>query len=81
MEECSAIRQNKLPPKLEDLGSFFILCAVGDVAISRAFCDLGASVNLMPYSICKRLQVGELKPTMISIQLADQILQVPYWDT
>ena len=72
MEECSAIIQNKLPPKLKDLGSFSIPCAVGDITISRALYDLGVSVSLMPRSICKRLQVGELKPTTISIQLADR---------
>ena len=66
-EECSAIIQNKLPLKLTNPGSFSIPCSVGDVAISRALCDLGASVSLMPYSICQKLQVGELKPTTISL--------------
>jgi len=60
-------RSVKLPPKIEDSGSSSIPYAVGDVSISRALCDLRASVSLMPYSICKRLQVGELKPTTISI--------------
>jgi len=64
-EECSAIIQNKLPPKLSDLGSFSIPCSVGDVTISRALCDLGASMSLMPYSIYKKLQVGDLKPTYL----------------
>lgn len=76
-EECSAIIQNKLPPKLTDPGSFSIPCSVGDVAISRALCDLGASVSLMPYSICQKLQVGELKPTTISLQLADRSVKHP----
>ena len=70
--ECSVIIQNKLPPKLSDPGSFSIPCSVGDMTISKALCDLGASVSLMPYSICKKLQVGELKPTTISLQLADR---------
>jgi len=60
-------RSVKLPPKIEDPGSFSIPYAVGDVSISRALCDLRATVSLMPYSICKRLQVGELKRTTISI--------------
>ena len=58
--ECSAIIQNKLPPKLSDPGNFSTPCSVGGLTISRALCDLGASVSLMPYSICKKLQVGEL---------------------
>ena len=45
-EECSTIILNKLPPKLSDLGSFSIPCSVGEVTISSALCDLGASVSL-----------------------------------
>jgi len=52
-EECSAILQNKLPPTLEDQGSFSIPFAVGDVLISRTLCDLRASGSLIPYSIYK----------------------------
>jgi len=55
IEECSVIIQNKLPHKLSDPRSFSIPCSVGDVAISRALCDLGASMSLMPFFICKKL--------------------------
>ncbi|KAJ9141117.1 hypothetical protein P3X46_031692 [Hevea brasiliensis] len=71
-EECSAILQNKLPPKLKDPGSFSIPCLIGDKKIDKALCDLGASVSLMPLSICKKLEIGELKPIIISLQLADR---------
>ncbi|XP_057984551.1 uncharacterized protein LOC110664552 [Hevea brasiliensis] len=74
-EKCSAILQNKLPPKLKDPGSFSIPCLVGDMNIDKALCDLGASVSLMPLSIFKKLDVGELKPTTISLQLADQSMK------
>jgi len=57
-EECSAILQNKLPPKLEDSRSVLIACTIGDVTISHALGDLKASVSLMPHLICKLLQVG-----------------------
>ncbi|KAJ4967326.1 hypothetical protein NE237_019175 [Protea cynaroides] len=50
-EECSAVIQNKLPPKLRDPGSFSIPCTIGEVDFSRALCDLGASVSLMPLSV------------------------------
>jgi len=76
-EGCNAIIQNKLPPKLSDPGSFFIPYSDGGLTISRALCDLGASVSLMPYSICKKLQVGDLKPTTISLQLADRSVKYP----
>jgi len=72
INECSVIIQNKLPPKLSDPGNFSIPCSFRDVAIRRALCDLRASVSLMPYSICKKLQVGDLKPITISLQLADR---------
>ncbi len=66
-DECSAILQNKLPPKLKALGSFSIPCLIGDKKIDKALCDLGASVSLMPLSICQKLEVRELKPTTISL--------------
>ncbi|XP_020260559.1 uncharacterized protein LOC109836923 [Asparagus officinalis] len=73
-QECSDIIQNKLPPKFKDPdpGSFSIPCTIGDMSINRALCDLGASVSLMPLSICNKLQMVDLKHTTISLQLADR---------
>ncbi|PIN11732.1 DNA-directed DNA polymerase [Handroanthus impetiginosus] len=76
-EECSAIIQNKLPPKLKDPGSFPIPCTIGTHFSGRALCDLGASINLMPYSIYRTLGLGEAKPTSITLQLADRSLTYP----
>ena len=76
-EECSAILQNKLPPKLKDLGSFTIPCTIGDQFIGKALCDLGASINLMPLSIYKKLGLNEAKPTSVTLQLADRSLTYP----
>ncbi|XP_061372711.1 uncharacterized protein LOC133315155 [Gastrolobium bilobum] len=67
----------KFPPKLQDPGSFNIAIAVGNTNVGRALCDLGASINLMPLSICKSLGITELKPTMVSLQLADRSLRRP----
>ncbi|GJX30647.1 hypothetical protein Tco_0240502 [Tanacetum coccineum] len=50
-EECSAIVQNKPPPKLDDPGSFLIPCTVAGSVGYLALADLGASINLMPYSL------------------------------
>ncbi|KAK9725609.1 hypothetical protein RND81_05G157000 [Saponaria officinalis] len=44
-KECSVILLNKLPPKLDDPESFSIPCSIGNVAITSALCDLGASVG------------------------------------
>ncbi|MEI4884436.1 hypothetical protein, partial [Klebsiella pneumoniae] len=58
-KECSAIIQKNLPDKLPDPGSFVIPCTIGDVLIQRALCDLGASINLMPSSLMKKLACGK----------------------
>jgi len=57
-EECSAIIQNKLSPKLKDPGSFSISCVIGSETIEKAMCDLGASVSLMSLFLCERLGIG-----------------------
>ncbi|PIN25886.1 DNA-directed DNA polymerase [Handroanthus impetiginosus] len=77
IEECSAIIQNKLPPKLKDPGSFTIPCIIDIHFSGRALCDLGASINLMPYSIYRTLSLGEAKPTSITLQLADRSCTYP----
>ncbi|XP_039143276.1 uncharacterized protein LOC120280481 [Dioscorea cayenensis subsp. rotundata] len=76
-EECSAILQKKLPPKLKGPGSFTIPCSIGNVVFERALCDLGASINLMPLSIFKKLNLGEARPTTVTLQLADRSLKHP----
>ena len=76
-EECSAILQKKLPPKLQDPGSFSIPLSIGTQVSGKALCDSGASINLMPLSMFKRLRLGEPKSTTISLQLADRSYQHP----
>ncbi|XP_021715164.1 uncharacterized protein LOC110683120 [Chenopodium quinoa] len=77
VHECSAILQNTLPKKLGDPSSYSILVKLGDIENNKALCDLGASVSLMSLSICKKLQMGELKPTRISLQLVDRSVKFP----
>lgn len=62
-EECNAIIQRKLPPKLKDLGRFNIPCAKGSLKINHTLCDFGASINLMPLSLMRKLNLRERKPT------------------
>ncbi|XP_070682385.1 uncharacterized protein [Malus domestica] len=76
-EQCSAVLLHKLPPKKKDPGSFTISCTIGNCDFSSALIDLGAGVNLMPYSVFKRLGEGELKPTSSIIQLADRSITYP----
>jgi hypothetical protein len=76
-EECSAILQRKLPQKLKDPGSFTIPCTIGDSYFEKALCDLGASINLMPLSVFRKLGLGEVTPTTICLQMADRSLTYP----
>ncbi|GJY11105.1 reverse transcriptase domain-containing protein [Tanacetum coccineum] len=76
-DESSAIIQNKVPPKLEHLRSFLIPSTFGKTFSYNAFADLGASINLMPYSLYVKLSLNTLKPTKISVRLADRSFQYP----
>ncbi|XP_062100160.1 uncharacterized protein LOC133806040 [Humulus lupulus] len=76
-KECSAFLQDKFPPKLKDPRSFTISCTIGNTYCGMALCDLGASINLMSMSSFKQLGTGEVRPTAITLQLADRFLTHP----
>ncbi|XP_030933499.1 uncharacterized protein LOC115959285 [Quercus lobata] len=76
-EQVSSIIQNKYPVKCKDPGSPTISCRIGDHLIERALLDLGASVNLLPYSVYLQLGLGDLKPTTMTLQLADRSVKIP----
>ncbi|CAN6552280.1 unnamed protein product [Malus baccata var. baccata] len=71
-ENVSAILQRKLPPKCKDPGSFTIPCVIGNTSFESAMLDLGASINVMPYSIYASMNLGVLKNDGVIIQLADR---------
>jgi len=66
---CSAIIQKLLPPKFKDPISFTIPCTIGELAIGKELIDLGASINLMPLFVMRRIGDLELKPTRMTLQL------------
>ncbi|KAL4361952.1 hypothetical protein GQ457_04G019570 [Hibiscus cannabinus] len=70
-ETCLALMHNKVPAKKTDPGSFTIECFIGHNYPTKAFCDPGASINLMPKSVFQKLGIGEAKPTTVMLQLAD----------
>ncbi|XP_073119981.1 uncharacterized protein [Henckelia pumila] len=76
-KNCSALVQNKIPPKQKDPGSFSIPCVINDVQFHKDMCDLGANINLMPYSVFRKLSLGEPKSTRMSLQLADRSIKYP----
>ncbi|GJU39644.1 reverse transcriptase domain-containing protein [Tanacetum coccineum] len=69
--------QNKVPPKLGDPGSLIIPCNFSKAFPCNALADLGASINLMPYSLYAKLSLETLKPTKMSVRLADRSFQHP----
>ncbi|KHN45834.1 hypothetical protein glysoja_045229, partial [Glycine soja] len=75
---CSAVIQRILPPKHKDPRSVTIPCSIGAVSVSKALMDLGASINLMPLSMCRRLGELEIMPTKMTLQLADRSVTRPY---
>nr|GEU32983.1 reverse transcriptase domain-containing protein [Tanacetum cinerariifolium] len=75
--ESSAMIQNKVPPKLEDPGSFLIPRNFNKTFSCNALADLGASINLMPYFLYAKLSLKILKPTKMSIRLVDRSFQYP----
>ena len=76
-EECSALIRKGLPPKLEDPGSFFLPCTIGSLFINKGMCDLGASINLIPSSLVKKLGIEKVKPIQMSLELVDQSIVHP----
>ena len=73
----SAIIECKTPVKYKDPGCPTILVNIRGISVEKALLDLGASVNLLPYSMYKQLGLGELKPTSITLLLADRSIKIP----
>nr|GEU77755.1 reverse transcriptase domain-containing protein [Tanacetum cinerariifolium] len=76
-ENCSAMLLKKLPEKLGDPGKSLIPCDFPRMEVFHALADLGASINLMPLSIWKKLSLPELTPTRMTIKLADRSITRP----
>ena len=71
-EQVSSIIQCKTMVKYKDPGTPTISVNIGGTCIDKALVDLGASVNLLPYSVYRQLGLGELKPTNITLSLVDR---------
>ncbi|XP_026459851.1 uncharacterized protein LOC113360565 [Papaver somniferum] len=76
-EQVSSILQHNTPPKYKDPGCPNISCIIGDFMTKQALLDLGARVNLLPFSVYEQLGLGELKPTSVTLKLADRSVKVP----
>ncbi|RVW59397.1 hypothetical protein CK203_106267 [Vitis vinifera] len=76
-EQVSAIIQCKSPMKYKDSGCPTISVSIGGTCVEKALLNLGASVNLLPYSVYKQLGLGELKPASITLSLEDRSVKIP----
>ena len=75
-ELSTSLIRNNLPPKYKDPRSPTISIMVRNSKLGHALVDLGASVNLLPYSVYVELGLGELEPTNITLQLADRSVKI-----
>ena len=76
-KQVSVIIENKAPVKYKDPTCLTISVQIGDTYVEKALLNLGASVNLLPYSIYKQLGFGELKTTTMTLSLADWSIKAP----
>ncbi|KAK4731868.1 hypothetical protein R3W88_024856 [Solanum pinnatisectum] len=74
---CTAIMTKELVKKREDPEAFTIPCTIGMLQFAKALCDLGASINLMPYEIYKKLGLGEPKATTMRLLMANHSIKHP----
>nr|GEU70305.1 reverse transcriptase domain-containing protein [Tanacetum cinerariifolium] len=75
-ENCSAVILKKLPEKLGDTRKFLIPCGFNELKY-KALADLGASINLMPLSVRKKLGLPELISTRMTLELANRAICTP----
>ena len=74
---CSVVIKKNLPEKMKYLGSFTIPCIIGEFEFQKALCDSGSSINLMPLFVARKLILGELTPTTVTLQMADRTMVKP----
>jgi len=64
---CSSIIQKALPQKSSDPGSFTFPVTIGNLTVGKALLDLGASINLIPLSMLKKIGDVEVWPTRMTL--------------
>ncbi|KAK4733798.1 hypothetical protein R3W88_008059 [Solanum pinnatisectum] len=77
LQHCSAITTRSLVHKKEDPGAFTIPCTIGLLHFPKVLCDLGASINLTPLSIYKKVGLGDPKPNALRLLTTDGTLERP----
>ncbi|XP_068487052.1 uncharacterized protein [Phaseolus vulgaris] len=77
-DRYNAIIQNGLPNKSKDTGNFNLPVTIGALSLNKALLNLGASINLIPLAMLKKIGDLEIKPTMMTLRLADRVTKYPY---
>ncbi|CAA6674614.1 unnamed protein product [Spirodela intermedia] len=72
-----ALLLNQLPYKLRDIGAPLISCDIGRFIFQNALLDSGASIHLLPVSICNKFIISDLKPSTVTLQFADRSIKHP----
>nr|GFB86466.1 reverse transcriptase domain-containing protein [Tanacetum cinerariifolium] len=75
-ENCSAVILKKLPEKIGDPGKFLIPCGFSELKC-KALADLGASINLMPLFVWRKLGLPDLIPTQMTLELVNRAICTP----
>lgn len=76
-KECSIVLHKKLLEKLKKSREPFYFFHLGNIFVTKALCDLGAPINLIPRFIFRKLDIGKIQPTTIGLQLANRSLAYP----
>ncbi|XP_070037289.1 uncharacterized protein [Nicotiana tomentosiformis] len=74
-QESAVVRL--MAPELEDPSAFTIPCTIENAEFAKALCDLGANINLIPYSVFKTLGIGKPIPTSMRLQMVDRTIKIP----
>jgi len=77
-DRYSVIIKKGLPTKFKDPKSFNLLVFIGVLSVDNALQDLGASINLIPLEMLKKIGDLEIKPTKMTLKLADRVTKYPY---
>jgi len=76
--DYSALLQKSMPQKSKDIWSFTIPISIRNLHGGKALLDLGASINLMPLTMLKKIGDLEVWPTKMTLQLANKSMRYPH---
>ena len=77
-EDVSTVLLNPLTQKMKNLDAPLISCVIRGITFDRALLNLRVSVNLLPTSVYKKFEIGELKPISVILKLVDRSVKMPH---